>query len=293
MANFHETNAVSGPLNFGLLNKDELLKIVAHQRVGEILPGDWESSKPGSGYEFDGLRAFQPGDLASRIDWSALGRTGKLYVREFLAEIHYNMLLVCDLSGSMAWGRKALLADNIAASVAWSVIVSNNPCGLLLWADGPLVYLPPHSGSDSFFDLVEALAGHQPESGSSFSYDEVSSFLEGLPFRGLIFLLSDFLDPLPEGQFMIDGYEITALQLLEEVEKEMPTGLSGLLSCKNPETGVSCELDLGKWQSYNRAMQVFLQQQKEILQRAGVVSAVITPADDFILKVNDLMADKV
>ena len=83
MANFHETNAVSGPLNSGLLNKDELLKIVAHQRVGEILPGDWESSKPGSGYEFDGLRAFQPGDLASRIDWSALGRTGKLYVREF------------------------------------------------------------------------------------------------------------------------------------------------------------------------------------------------------------------
>jgi hypothetical protein len=47
-----------------LLSKKELLDIVVNERVAGFLPGEWESRKPGSGYEFDGLREMQPGDLS-------------------------------------------------------------------------------------------------------------------------------------------------------------------------------------------------------------------------------------
>ncbi len=275
-----------------LLSKKELLDIVVNERVAGFLPGEWESRKPGSGYEFDGLREMQSGDLSSRIDWAARARTGKLYVREFLAESHYNLLLVYDLSASMAWGRKTLLADNIAVSLAWSALTANNACGLLLWAEGPIFYLPPKTGLEHFVALVTALTAHQPQLKSSFSLAAAMGYLKNLPFQSLTFLLSDLLDPLDEADLMLEGHEIKVLQLLEEVEKELPRGLSGLLNCANPETGVDCLVDLGQWRTYNRRMTALLQQIEEKLQRAGVASTVITPADSFVDKINDLMVPR-
>ncbi len=272
-----------------LLSKKELIEIVANDRVAELLPGVWGSRKTGSGYEFDGLREMQPGDLSSRIDWPARARTGKLYVREFLAESHYNLMLVCDLSASMAWGRKTLLVDNIAVSLAWSALNSNNPCGLLLWAEGPILYLPPKIGLEHFVALVKALSTHQSQPKSSFTMAAALSYLRKLPFQSLTFLLSDLLDPLDEVDLVLAGHEIKALQLLEVVEKELPRGLSGLLNCANPETGINYLVDLGKWRGYNYRMAVFLQQIEEKLQRSGVASTVITPADSFVDKINDLM----
>ena len=275
-----------------LLSKKELLDIVVNERVAGFLPGEWESRKPGSGYEFDGLREMQSGDLSSRIDWAARARTGKLYVREFLAESHYNLMLVYDLSASMAWGRKTLLADNIAVSLAWSALTTNNSCGLLLWAEGPILYLPPKTGLEHFVTLVTALTTHQPQLKSSFSLAAAMGYLKNLPFQSLTFLLSDLLDPLDEADLMLEGHEIKVLQLLEEVEKELPRGLSGLLNCANPETGVDCLVDLAKWRTYNRRMAVFLRQIEDKLQRAGVASTVITPVDSFVDKINDLMVPR-
>lgn len=271
-----------------LLSKKELLEIVVNDRVAEFLPGEWESCKPGSGYEFDGLREIQPGDLISRIDWPARARTGKLYVREFLAESHYNLMLVYDLSASMAWGRKTLLADNIAVSLAWSALKSNNPCGLLLWSDGPILYLPPRTDLEHFVALVTALTSHQPKLKSSFSLSAAMAYLQKLSFQSLTFLISDLLDPLNAADLMLAGHEIKVLQLLEEVEKELPQGLSGLLNCANPESGVDCLVDLGQWRTYNRRMAAFLQQIEVKLQRANVAATVITPTDNFVDKINNL-----
>ncbi len=276
----------------GLLSKKELLEIVVNNRVAELLPGEWESRNAGSGYEFDGLREMQSGDLINRIDWPARARTGKLYVREFLAESHYNLMLVYDLSSSMAWGRKALLADNIAVSLAWSAFNANNPCGLLLWAEGPILYLPPKTGLEHFVALVTALTTHQPQLKSSFSLAAAMGYLKKLPFQSLTFLLSDLLGPLNEADLMLEGDEIKVLQLLEEVEKKLPRGLSGLLNCANPETGIDYLVDLGKWRTYNHHMAAFLQHIEEKLQRAKIASTVITPADSFVDKINDLMVPR-
>jgi uncharacterized protein (DUF58 family) len=201
-------------------------------------------------------------------------------------------MLVYDLSASMAWGRKTLLADNIAVSLAWSALAANNACGLLLWAEEPIFYLPPKTGLDHFVALVTALTNHQPQLKSSFSLTAAMGYLKNLPFQSLTFLLSDILDPLDEADLMLEGHEIKVLQLLEEVEKELPRGLSGLLNCANPETGVDCLVDLGQWRTYNRRMTAFLQQIEEKLQRAGVASTVITPADSFVDKINDLMVPR-
>ncbi len=271
-----------------LLTKKELLKIVADNRVAQFLPGEWESLKPGSGYDFEGLREFSPGDPVSQIDWLARARTGKLYVREFLAESHYNLMLILDLSSSMAWGRKISLADTIAVSLAWSALRSNNPFGLLLWADEPLFYLPPRTGRQHFSALVTALAENQPRPKSQFTLTACMNYLKKLPFQSLTFLLSDLLDPLHGADLLSSRHEIKVLQLLEEVEKNMPRELSGLLDCVDPETGNKYLLDLGRNSRYNQFMSNFLRKLEERLTSAGIASTVITPADSFVDKINNL-----
>ena len=271
-----------------LLSKKELLKIVAERRVAEFLPGEWESLKPGSGYDFEGLREFGPGDPISQIDWLTRARTGKLYVREFLAESHYNLMLILDLSTSMAWGRKTSLMDTIAVSLAWSALTTNNTFGLLLWADELIFYLPPGTGLEHFTTLVTALVHHQPQHKSSFTLSACINYLKKLPFQSLTFLLSDLLNPLDGADLLIAGHEIKVLQLLEEVEKEMPDNLSGLIDCVDPETGNEYLLDLGRWPGYNRSMTKFLKQIKEQLTHAGIPSTTITPADNFVTKINTL-----
>src|SRR5690349_1843945 len=97
-----------------LLSKRDLMEIFINHRVHAPLPGDWESIFKGMGYEFWSLREFEPGDPYRNIDWKATAKTGKYYVREYLAESYFNIMLLYDISRSVQFGRKELLQAHIA-----------------------------------------------------------------------------------------------------------------------------------------------------------------------------------
>jgi uncharacterized protein (DUF58 family) len=126
-----------------LLSKKELLDIFVHHRVDSPFPGDWESIFKGAGYEFWSLRELEPTDSFRNIDWKAKAKTGKYYVREYLAESYFNLMILYDLSASVAFGRKELLQANIAVSLAYTAIAGNNGCGLIMFADEVALYVPP------------------------------------------------------------------------------------------------------------------------------------------------------
>ena len=118
-----------------LLSKKELLDIFINHRVNSPFPGDWESTFKGLGYEFWALRELGPTDPFKNIDWKAKAKTGKYYVREYLAESYFNVMMLYDISASVGFGRKELLQAHIAVSLAYSAVISNNGCGLILFAD--------------------------------------------------------------------------------------------------------------------------------------------------------------
>ena len=84
-----------------LLSKKELLEIFINHRVHSPFPGDWESIFKGLGYEFWALRELEPTDSFKNIDWKAKAKTGKYFVREFLAESYFNVMLLYDISRSV------------------------------------------------------------------------------------------------------------------------------------------------------------------------------------------------
>ena len=278
-----------------LLSKKELLEIFISHRVHSPFPGDWESVFKGLGYEFWSLRELEPGDSFRNIDWKATARTGTLYVREFLAESYFNVMILYDISNSVRFGRKELLQAHIAVSLAYSAILSNNGCGLILFADDIVRFIPPRMGRSHFMEILDAIAHAEPVAcGATNLGAALTKLINEVP-ESLAFMLSDFMYPLDfrysfhRTAHGTDKHEVKAIQVLEECEIELPPHSKGILPLYDYESGRTVALDMGKWKAYNAAMSRLRLATKERLNRAGIDLVTISPADDFVRKIDDFM----
>jgi uncharacterized protein (DUF58 family) len=278
-----------------LLSKKELLEIFLHHRVHSPFPGDWQSIYRGSGYEFWALREMEPTDDVKNVDWKATARAGKHYVKEYLAESYYNLMILYDISSSVSFGRKELVQANIAVSLAHSAIVGNNGCGLILFADEVVSYLPPRMGRPHFMQILSAIAEAKPVSCKTTRLDPALSKLVGEVPESLTFILSDFLFPFDcsyhfqKGPHGTSRHEVKALIVLESSEKELPAGAKGLMPLSSYETGETVVLDLSKRRAYNASRKRWLEETRDRMARAGMDTLVLTPEENFQLEINAFM----
>jgi len=279
----------------GLLSKKELLDIFVHHRVDSPFPGDWESIFKGPGYEFWGLREIEPGDTYKNIDWKATAKTGQYYVREYLAESYYNLMILYDISESIAFGRKELLQANIAVSLAYSAIVANNGCGLIIFADSVREYIPPRMGISHFMQILTAIVRTTPVKCLETRIDQSLGKLVNQVPESLTFILSDFMYPLDftfnfqRAAHGTNKHEVKALQILEESEIELPPDSQGMILLYDSENGEQILLDMNRRIKFNRDRQQQLHRIKHRLSKAGIDHVILTPRDDFRLKINAFM----
>ncbi|HEX9024718.1 MAG TPA: DUF58 domain-containing protein [Geobacteraceae bacterium] len=279
----------------GLLSKKEILEIFISHRVHSPLPGDWESIFKGLGYEFWALRELEHTDSFKNIDWKAKAKTRKYYVREFLAESYFNVMLLYDVSRSVHFGRKELIQAHIAVSLAYSAILSNDGCGLILFADDIVQYIPPRMGRSHFMEILNAIArAEQVNCRSTNLTVALTELINEVP-ESLTFILSDFAYPLDFSYSFhhtlhgTNKHEVKAIQVLEECEIELPPRAKGVLPLYDYESGKTVALDLARWKSYNDTMSRLRQANRNRLGRAGIDLLTISPADDFARKINAFM----
>jgi uncharacterized protein (DUF58 family) len=278
-----------------LLSKKELLDIFINHRVHSPFPGDWESTFTGLGYEFWALRELEPTDPFKNIDWKAKAKTGKYYVREYLAESYFNVMLLYDISRSMRFGRKELLQAHIAVSLAYSAIMSNNGCGLIMFTDEIVTWIPPRMGRSHFMEILSAIARAEPLACRSTSLQAALTKLVMEVPESLAFVLSDFMYP-PDFSYSFhrtvhgsNRHDVRAVQVIEECEKELPASSRGLLPLYDYETGATRLLDVSKWKAYNETMALARETLRSRLMRAGIDLVTITPADDRAAALNEFM----
>lgn len=278
-----------------LLSKKELLEIFIKHRVHSPFPGDWESIFKGLGYEFWALRELEPTDSFKNIDWKAKAKTGKYFVREFLAESYFNVMILYDISRSVCFGRKELLQAHIAVSLAYSAMLSNDGCGLILFADDIVEYIPPAMGRSHFMEILNAIVHAKPVACGATSLNiALAKLINEVP-ESLTFILSDFMYPLDFSYSFhhtahgTDKHEVKAFQVLEECEIELPPQSKGILPLYDYESGKTVALDLSKWKTYNETMSRLHAATKNRLNRAGIDLLAINPTDDFARKINAFM----
>jgi len=152
----------------------------------------------GAGAQIDQLRDYRPGDPLRIVDWKATARRGALTSRDFVDEQHVDVILALDVGRASAlWcGDLDRLGHyvNVAARFAQHAVDQGDRVGLVLYAERPLLSLPPARGAAALARIRAALAGIEPRSVDSNPLPLAARIRTLARQRSLVVLLTDIDD---------------------------------------------------------------------------------------------------
>jgi uncharacterized protein (DUF58 family) len=184
----------------------------------------------GSSIEFAEHKEYAPGDDIRHIDWKAVARVGRYYVKRFEDETEMRTYLVLDTSASMGYRRRGVskleYGSTLCAALSYLLGQQGDPAGLLLFDDRTRHYLPPRTRPGHVRDLLALLeaafaaGGTEPDRALA----QIGEIAER---RSLIVLFTDLLDaPSTLGsrlrQLRGRGHDVTVFHLLDPDEIELP-----------------------------------------------------------------------
>jgi uncharacterized protein (DUF58 family) len=235
-----------------LVNLSEIAEIELFilKRMKEFTLGDHTSLFKGSGFNFVGLRDWQPGDRVSSVDWaqSSLNNFSPLITREFEQDSNATIVAVADASMSTRCGVNGV---PIAAAIARSVAA----VGL------SAVFFQDQFGLITFDDQFRQLAGARPRIGKPhviYCLDlyqqfkktdpggvpqEVTATIEGhLRKTSMVPVISDFLLPDVERVIkelsLINGMHDVILMMADaRFAYTLPSASAGWIETFDVETG--------------------------------------------------------
>ena len=234
-----------------LVKQIRLLEIRTDRAVNELVGGAYRSVFRGRGIEFDEVREYVPGDDVRTIDWNVSARTGSAFVKKFVEERELTVLLIVDVSASGDYGSgeksRRTTAAELAALLAFSAGRNGDKAGLLMYSDRCELYVPPRSGRRHALRIVREVLAHEPESRGTDLAGALREAARLLKKRGIVFLLSDFLDDKPfETELKMLGrrHDVIALELSDPREKAWPGTLA--LELEDAESGELAGFSGGK-----------------------------------------------
>ncbi len=159
----------------------------------------------GAGTEFDQLSEFRDGDDPRRIDWKTSARYGRPVVRRFRIERHRDVMLIVDcgrlMGADAVRGTKLDCAVDSALMLGRTVLETGDRCGLALFDDQVLGYLPPVAGGTGLRALKEGICDVQSRWRES-DFTRVFAELQlRQSKRSLLVILSDIVDEATSTRF--------------------------------------------------------------------------------------------
>lgn len=198
----------------------------------------------GPGQEFLDHRNFHQGDDLRGVNWRAYMRFEKLFMKMFQVEPRVPVRFLIDISASMTVGHapgdptKFDYARKLAAALVYVGLVRLDSI-LLQPFSGRLHHPMIASGGRHRFQSAERYLRDLRAGGSTHYFDLARQFLSNYPQRGLVVILSDFLedgDCMKPLQYLADfGHELLLIQIFG-VEDRTPSDL-GELELVDAESG--------------------------------------------------------
>jgi uncharacterized protein (DUF58 family) len=208
----------------------ESMSVRARVIVEGAFAGMHQNPHAGASIEFAEHKEYAPGDDIRRIDWKAVGRVDRYYLKRFEDETEMRTFLVLDASASMGYGRKGpsklAYGSYLAAALAYLLAQQGDPAGLLLFDDRTRQYLPPRTRGGHIRDLLIALEAATP-AGRTEPGRALAHVGEMADRRSLIVLFSDLLDAPDDladrlRQVRSRGNDVVVFQILDPDEVELP-----------------------------------------------------------------------
>jgi uncharacterized protein (DUF58 family) len=228
-----------------LLEKLERLTIHWQKSLPGLVGGHNTSRFAGSGQEFLDHRHFHHGDDLRAVNWRAFLRLDKLFLKMFQLEPRIPVRILLDNSRSMAIGDGAKFdyARRLAAALCYVGLVRLDAICLQPFSNRLGDAFTASGGRHRFQPAATFLSGVAPGGPTDF-LECARQFVSKFPQRGLVLVISDFLDdrdcekPI---QYLADfGHELMLIQVWAAEDREPPW--QGELELEDAETGERMEL---------------------------------------------------
>ena len=275
----------NGPLiDTPLLEKLERLAIQWQKSLPGAVGGHNTSRFAGAGQEFLDHRQFYDGDDLRAVNWRAYLRLEKMFLKMFQLEPRIPVRVLVDISKSMLTGGsiegasgKAALSKfdygrKLAAALCYVSLVRLDSIYLQPFAEKLGDPLRLGGGRQRFQPVANYLQALKP-GGTTHFIDVTRDFIARYPQRGLVIVISDFLDdggcekPL---QYLADfGHEMILIHLWADEDREPPW--DGELDLEDAETGTRVQLafDDSARAAYTKAFDDYALQLRNVALRNG------------------------
>ncbi len=225
-----------------LLKRVRRIEIKTKALSNNIFAGEYHSAFKGHGMSFAEVREYQPGDDVRNIDWNVTARFGKPFVKVFEEERELNVMLLIDVSPSLAFGTGKLyvreLVAEIAATLAFSAIQNNDKIGAIFFTDRIEKFIPPKKGKRHTLRIIRDLLDFQPEGKRTDVGVALEYLSRVIKRKSIAFMMSDFLD-VPDFSRLLQvaarKHDVIALQTYDRRSAELPD--VGLVKMVDAETG--------------------------------------------------------
>jgi uncharacterized protein (DUF58 family) len=239
-----------GNISPRLLAQIKRLDLRARLVVEGFLAGLHKSPYHGFSVEFAEYRPYLPGDEIKRIDWKALARSDRYFVKEFEEETNLKAYILLDSSASMGYHStgspsKLEYGCSLAAALSFLLLSQNDAVGLAAFNGGLEKLIPPRSRSGHWHALLQGLDSLTAHGRTDFGriFRDISSHLKR---RGLIIVISDLWGEDKEVVSALKNmrhlkHEVLVFHLLDKDEAEFPFERDAVFS--DLETGQEIQLE--------------------------------------------------
>jgi uncharacterized protein (DUF58 family) len=198
--------------------------------VEGMLSGVHRSRSKGFSVEFEEHREYSPGDEIRRIDWKALGKFDRYFIKEYEDETNLRAYLVLDASASMDYASDGITKFDygctLTASLAYLILKQQDAAGVVTFSNRVEAFIPPRAKRDYLIQILHALENRGPagETNVGKILEEIGGQIRR---RGLVILISDLLDE-PEQilkglrLFRFKGNDVIVFHLLDQAELDLP-----------------------------------------------------------------------
>src|SRR6266568_196210 len=152
----------------------------------------------GFSVEFTEHRAYQAGDELRYLDWRILGRSDRLFVKQFEEETNLRAMILLDASRSMAWQgtperlTKRAYADRLAAALALILLRQRDATGLVTFDEQVRQVIPARVKAGQWTRIVRGLL-ETPDGQGTAAHAALQRLTALLARRGMVVLVSDLL----------------------------------------------------------------------------------------------------
>ncbi|MXY48578.1 MAG: DUF58 domain-containing protein [Gemmatimonadetes bacterium] len=214
--------------------------------VEGFVSGLHKSPYRGFGVEFVEYRQYTPGDDIRHVDWKAVARSDRYYVKEYEDETNLQCVILLDRSASMGYGGqrnpaldKLEYGSYLAASLAYLILRQGDGVGLVTFDQVVHDYLPPSSKNTQWLAIHSTLDELRADEGTDLGRP-LHELAESMPRRGLVILISDLIDDVEQMMnalmhFRFKGHEVLVFHIVDREELTFP--FSETARFDDPETG--------------------------------------------------------